>query len=213
VITACVDLRPDLLDVHDQGRRRTCLAIASTIAHEHHIGQRQPLSVEYLFYQTVALSAAADPDQGSSMEEAALALSREGQPVSTAWPYQPAQAYGADWSPPPFNSEAYKVVMTPGTMSFDEIAVSLSAGRTVVIGLFITDAFIRCDASGIIADASTDPERSGHAVLAVGRGSDLSGGDFLLVRNSWGTGWGMQGHAWMSRKYASRQVRETAILG
>ena len=208
-----MDLRHSLLDVHDQGRRRTCLAIASTVAHEHHIGLGQSLSVEYLFYQTVALSGHANPDLGNSMDEAALALSQEGQPVSAAWPYQSAQAYGSNWKPPPFNSETYKVAMVPGTMSFDEITSILVAGRTVVMGIFITDAFIRCATDGVIADVSNDPERSGHAVLAVGYGLHKNGTDYLLVRNSWGNGWGIGGHAWMSRKYVSQRMRETAILG
>jgi hypothetical protein len=146
------------------------------------------------------------------MNDAARALAQEGQPIFSAWPYQSVQAYRPSWKPPFFNSTTYKVVMTPGKMTFDDIANALATGRTVVIGLFITDAFIQCSTSGLIVDASTDPERSAHAVLAVGHGLDQDGTDYLLVRNSWGLGWGIQGHAWISRNYASRQVRETAIL-
>jgi C1A family cysteine protease len=121
--------------------------------------------------------------------------------------------YGSDWKPPSFNSETYKVVMTYGTMAYEQITGALDEGRIVVLGLFITDAFIRCDASGVVADVSDDPERSGHAVLAVGYGLDKKGTKYLLIRNSWGSGWGISGHAWMSKQYIARQVCETAIVG
>ena len=33
-----------------------------------------------------------------------------------------------------------------------------------------------------------------HAIVAVGWGNDPTYGGYYLVRNSWGTGWGMQGY-------------------
>ena len=97
-------------------------------------------------------------------------------------------------------------------LGFDGVVGALDAGAPVVLGLIITDAFFRPDASGSVPDVAPDVERGGHAVLAVGHGTDTSGKPALLIRNSWGEGWGLGGHAWLSRVYIERQLYETAML-
>ena len=49
--------------------------------------------------------------------------------------------------------------------------------------------------------------RGGHANVAVGYDDNLKIGAYkgaLLVRNSWGTGWGDHGYAWMSYRYVEQ---------
>ena len=45
-----------------------------------------------------------------------------------------------------------------------------------------------------------DADVSGHAVLGVGTGV-IDTTRVMLVRNSWGPDWGLQGHAWVSEDY------------
>jgi len=147
---------------------------------------------------------------GTSMAVAAEALANEGQPVEAAWPYS---AVDVDpWLPPTIATPLLKANLSVGSMDFKAITAALDAGKPVVLGLVITDAFYRPDAKGHVSLRAADPDRAGHAVLAVGHVADPRTDAALLVRNSWGPGWGVGGYGWLSQAYVERQLRETALL-
>jgi C1A family cysteine protease len=171
----------------------------------------EDLSVEYLFYHAVQQMPAADPDQGTTFNATASALSIDGQPTEHVWPYSDTQAYGTSWAPPAHSEPLYKADLDLIQPDFDVIWDHLANGRSVVMGMIVTDAFYLCDVSGMLPPLVPDTERAGHAVLGVGSASN-SANQFILIRNSWGAGWGMSGHAWLSRAYVEQHLIEAGTV-
>ncbi|PDT50583.1 MULTISPECIES: C1 family peptidase [Sinorhizobium] len=146
------------------------------------------------------------------MEAVASAVMKDGQPTEAVWPFQKAQLYPPAWAPPADLGKLFHADAKVGKLDFEEICDLLDGGLVVVLGIIITDNFRVPDQFGKIEVSPTDIERGGHAVLAVGHGLDQTGHRYLLIRNSWGVTWGMDGHAWVSKAYLDDQVYETAIL-
>jgi hypothetical protein len=139
LIAIHADLRTGLQSVRHQGRRQSCLAFATSAAHEHKAGIAEHLSVEYLFYHSVERTPGKNPAAGTTMTAVAGALADEGQPVEAAWPY--SSVHLTPWAPPAITTILHKRCMVPSSLGFDAITAVLDTGHLVVLGVIITDAF------------------------------------------------------------------------
>lgn len=207
-----VDLRSSLSPVGWQGNRGTCLSFAATAGHNHARGA--DLSVEYLHWLCLA-----QPLGAGRIPSLVAALQGTGQPEGAQWPYDPERDENVDYAPPPevvgpFHTAAVTLIPSDAAT----VVGSLQAAVPPIIGLRVSDAFHR--STGVVDD--DDPGTDGHAVVAVGAAeatgdlpaAGLHAGDvLLLVRNSWGISWGVQGHALLTPRTWNAVVVAALTIG
>ncbi|NTE68089.1 peptidase C1 [Agrobacterium tumefaciens] len=205
-----LDLRHLFGEVRDQGLRPTCLAFAVSDCHAAHRDGWEPLSTEFAFYQAQK-RAGLPPTAGSALLHVLDAVREDGQPPEVSWPYlDDLPSDVSKWGPPPV-SQKYFRASERADGSFADIVGHLSTGSPPVLVLTIGERFFMPDEYGMVRAATGEADVARHAVVAVASGENGEG-NWLLVRNSWGAGWGIDGHAWVSEQYVSRRLHRLAVL-
>ena len=161
------------------------------------------LSPEYLHYFTSII----DPTNGASFPELARALENPGQPSEADCPYY-SNCLPPGWLPPP-GVKLYRRKSDSREPAADEVETLLTAGQVPVLGISIPEGFLSPTPPWLIS--ADGPNRGLHAVVAVGLGTADTSRCFL-VRNSWGTEWGDNGHAWLDDAFLDRHLHDVLAL-
>jgi hypothetical protein len=207
------DLRSLFGPVRDQGPRPTCLAFAASDAHAGVRPGWDPLSCEFAFYRAQQRGGR-PPTVGATLGHMLDALRFDGQPYEAGWPYLPATpANGSAWLPPASPGALFGREGAQNPASFAAACAHLAAGSAVMMLMMLSASFFS-PAAGVVAPASGEAPQAAvrHAVIGVACGQ-VDGEEAILVRNSWGAGWGVEGHAWLTESFVAPRLFALATLG
>lgn len=226
-----MDLRANCSGIENQGGLGSCTANAAVGIVEY-FEQRafgRHIDGSRLFvYKTTRNLLGVTGDTGAWLRNTIGALVLCGVPAERYWPYTD-KAPDFDAEPSSFVyavADNYETVtyfchdplgenVAPATV-LASVKKYLAAGVPSMFGFFGFPSFSSSDAPGHIPyPCPTERAQWGHAIVAVGyddkkkitntRCNRTTTGA-LLIRNSWGTGWGDQGYGWLPYDYVRKRI-------
>lgn len=228
---ASVDLRPWASPIEDQGRLGSCTAHAGAGVIEYYerksFGRHIETSRLFLYKVTRNLMKMKG-DTGAYLRLTMGAMVLFGVPPEEYWPYTDG-AEGFDREPPAFCyafAQNYKTLKyyrhdpagTPAPKVLERLKTYLAAGHPAMFGFTVYSSIEQADETGRIpVPSGRERIEGGHAVVAMGYDDAMTiknaaGGPAargaLLIRNSWGTGWGEKGYGWLPYEYVLRGLAE-----
>jgi C1A family cysteine protease len=225
------DLRQWCSPVEDQGQIGSCTAQAGVGVIEYYerkaFGRHLDASRLFLYKVTRNLMQAKG-DTGAYLRNTMGAMVLFGVPPETYWPYSD-QGEKYDQEPSAFcyafaqNYQAMKYFRhdPPGSKAADvlkKMKAYLAAGHPAMFGFTVYNSIEQAASGGKIPFPSPKEKvEGGHAVVAVGyddklkirnKAGKLDTTGALLIRNSWGRGWGEEGYGWLPYDYVLKGLAE-----
>lgn len=203
-----VDLRGQLSPVVDQGRLGSCTANAIVSGLREYLllqsrNTFQRLSRLFLYWHERELEGRIQEDSGAYIRDGMKVLQKLGVCPETDFPYDPRHFIDKPTEQAEIDAKAYTIADYHRIHDLLGLKAALAEELPVVVGLQIYESFESEEVAhtGKVPVPKKTKERllGGHAMLAVGykdRGNSPGQGQ-VIVRNSWGEGWGDQGYCYI----------------
>lgn len=228
-LPSSVDLRSWCSSIENQGQLGSCTANAGAGVVEYFENRAfgRYLDASRLFlYKVTRNFAKLSGDSGAFLRSTIGALALFGVPPEEYWPYTD-KTPDFDKEPTAFcysfaaNYKSIKYfrhdspTLTKNAV-LESIKKSLAAGIPSMFGFTVFNSISQAATSGKIPFPSKNEKiLGGHAIVAVGYDDSMiikntTYGDqtqgALLIRNSWGTGWGEKGYGWLPYEYVLKEA-------
>lgn len=226
-----VDLRQWCSPVEDQGALGSCTAHAGVGIVEYYerksFGRHIEASRLFLYKVTRNLMKVKG-DTGAYLRTTMGAMVLFGVSPEAYWPYTDDEKL-FDREPSSFCyafAQNYQTIKyfrhdSPGTKTgevLEKLKTYLSKGHPAMFGLTVYNSIEQAEKTGRIPfPSSKERMEGGHAVVAVGYDDRMKVKNnygkietigALLIRNSWGRGWGEEGYGWLPYEYVLRGLVE-----
>lgn len=203
-----VDLRPQFpVPCYDQGQLGSCTANAIAGALEFdQVKQKQkqtPFTPSRLFiyYNERSMEGTIKSDAGAQIRDGIKSVAKLGAPPEKIWPYTPSKFATKPDTTASITALLYTATSYAAVKQTSAILKqALVAGFPVVFGFSVYESFESDEVAktGVVPmPKKGESIIGGHAVLCMGY--DTLGR--FIVRNSWGTDWGIDGHFLMPAAY------------
>lgn len=200
------DLRAKCPPVYDQGQLGSCTAngIGAAVEFDQKLEGKKAYvpSRLFIYYNERAIEGTTGQDSGAQIRDGIKSVATLGAPPETLWPYDIARFTVK----PPVS--AYKAAKKDLVTIYSRVAQDLTQmqgclaeGFPFVFGITVYDSFESpaVAKSGIVPMPTTaETVVGGHCMLAVGYDDSER---MFVVRNSWGTSWGLKGYCKMPFEY------------
>jgi C1A family cysteine protease len=202
------DLRPQCPPVYDQGQLGSCTANAIAAAIEfdrlkQKINDFTPSRL-FIYYNERAMEHTIDSDSGAQIRDGIKSVGKLGDCPETEWPYDIAKFKTKPASRCYADGLKYKAVLYQRmTQTPSQLKGCLASGYPFVFGFTVYESFESATVARTghaTLPASGEKVVGGHAVAGVGYDDAKQ---WFIVRNSWGSQWGMKGYFTLPYAYVT----------
>lgn len=211
-LPAKVDLRNKCSDIENQGQLGSCTAnaLAGNLEYLDKNDDNQYIDASRLFiyYNERLIQHTVKSDSGATLRAGIKTLAKQGVCDEKLWPYK-IEKFAVRPS-----KDCYETALNRRIVSYhrlqtlDEMLLCLADGFPFIFGFSVYESFESPEVARTGIMPMPKPEErvlGGHAVMAVGYNQKSK---TLLVRNSWGTGWGQKGYFTMPFDFAKSSARD-----